>query len=65
MTTVAYVADPAFILRADGLFAGRVRAVVVPPERAIDIDTDLDFRVAEQLLADRDGDAAAAAEEAG
>jgi len=53
MTTVAYVADPDFILQAASLFAGRVRAVVVPPERAIDIDTDLDFRVAEQLLADR------------
>ncbi|HEX5827573.1 MAG TPA: acylneuraminate cytidylyltransferase family protein [Candidatus Limnocylindrales bacterium] len=65
MTTVAYVADPAFVLRADGLFAGRVRAVVVPPERAIDIDTDLDFRVAEQLMADRGRDAATAAEGAG
>ena len=54
MTTVAYVADPAFVLNADGLFAGRVRAVVIPPERAIDIDTELDFRIAEQLIADRD-----------
>lgn len=53
MTTVAYVADPDFILAADGIFSGRVRAVVVPPERAIDIDTDLDFRIAELLLADR------------
>ncbi len=53
MTTVAYVADPDFVLEADSLFAGRVRAVVVPPERAIDIDTDLDFRIAELMLADR------------
>ncbi len=53
MTTVAYVADPDFILAADSLFSGRVRAVVVPPERAIDIDTDLDFRIAELMLADR------------
>lgn len=53
MATVAYVADPDFILAADSLFAGRVRAVVVPPERAIDIDTDLDFRIAELMLADR------------
>ena len=53
MTTVAYVADPDFILAADGLFSGRVRAVVVPPERAIDIDTDLDFQIAELMLADR------------
>ena len=53
MTTVGYVADPDFILAADGIFSGRVRAVVVPAERAIDIDTDLDFRIAELLLADR------------
>ena len=44
---------PDFILAADSLFSGRVRAVEVPPERAIDIDTDLDFRIAELLLADR------------
>ena len=53
MTTVAYVADPAFVLRANGLFEGRVRAVIVPPERAIDIDTELDFRFAELLMAER------------
>lgn len=50
MTTVAYVARPSFVLNASGLFDGRVRAVVVPAERALDIDTPLDFRVAECLL---------------
>ena len=53
MTTVAYVADPAFIMRANGLFEGRVKAVIVPPERAVDIDTELDFRFAELLMAER------------
>lgn len=52
MTTVAYVARPAFVLAHDGLFAGRVRAVEVPPERAVDIDTLLDFRIAECLAAE-------------
>ena len=47
ITTVAYVARPAFILSAPGLFAGRVRTVQVPPERALDIDTPWDFRLAE------------------
>ena len=47
VTTVAYVARPAFILSAPGLFAGRVRTVQVPPERALDIDTPWDFRLAE------------------
>jgi N-acylneuraminate cytidylyltransferase len=32
------------------LFEGRVRAVTVPVERAIDIDTLLDFRIAECLM---------------
>jgi CMP-N-acetylneuraminic acid synthetase len=53
MTTVAYVADPAHVLRAKGVLDGRVRAVVIPPERAVDIDTELDFRFAELLMAER------------
>ena len=53
MTTVAYVADPGHILHAKGVWDGRVRAVVIPPERAVDIDTELDFRFAELLMAER------------
>lgn len=50
MATVAYVASPEFVLSRNALFEGRVRAVEVPPERAIDIDTLLDFRIAECLM---------------
>lgn len=50
MTTVAYVANPQFVLEAHGLFAGRVRAVSVPVERSIDIDTPHDFAIAEFLM---------------
>lgn len=50
ITTVAYVADPGFVLSRDGIFDGRVRAVQVPRERAIDIDTPIDFQIAECLL---------------
>lgn len=53
ITTVAYAARPAFVLSATGMFQGRVLAVEVPPERAIDIDTEFDFRLAELLLQDR------------
>jgi len=49
MTTVAYVMRPEFIQHHDSLFEGRIRSVVVPPERAIDIDTELDFQIAEYL----------------
>lgn len=50
MTTVCYVARPGFILKTHSLFDGRVRTVIVPEERAIDIDTELDFAIAEYLM---------------
>jgi N-acylneuraminate cytidylyltransferase len=50
MTTVAYAARPEFVLNSDSMFAGKVKAVVVPPERAVDIDNDFDLRFAEFIL---------------
>lgn len=50
LTTVAYAARPEFVLRAASLFEGAVKAVLVPPERAVDIDTELDFDIAEFLM---------------
>ncbi len=49
MTTVCYVGNPQFITSHNSLFEGRVRSIYVPPERAIDIDTIMDFRIAEFL----------------
>lgn len=49
MTTVAYVSRPDFILNNTGVFSGKVKSVVVPKERAIDIDDSFDFMVAEAL----------------
>lgn len=54
MTTVAYVAYPEFILNNERIFSGRVRSVVVPRERAVDIDDIYDFKMAEMLLADKE-----------
>lgn len=54
MTTVAYVALPEFILNNECIFSGRVRSVVVPRERAVDIDDIYDFKMAEILLADKE-----------
>ncbi len=51
MSTVAYVARPKFVQEHNGMFEGRVRGVYVPPERALDIDTPLDFKIAECLIA--------------
>lgn len=50
LTTVAYVADPRFVLSQRGVFAGRTRAVPMPVERSIDIDTLHDFEIAEFLM---------------
>jgi CMP-N-acetylneuraminic acid synthetase len=47
---VAYSARPDFILKASGIFDGKVKTVLVPSERAVDIDTELDFSFAEYLL---------------
>ena len=49
MATVAYVARPEFVMTQRSTFAGRVRAVKVPVERAIDIDSPFDFQMAEFL----------------
>ena len=53
MTTVAYVVNTNFVKKFDGIFEGMVKSVVVPPERAIDIDTMLDFKIAEYLILNR------------
>jgi CMP-N-acetylneuraminic acid synthetase len=50
MTTVCYVANSEFVITQNSTFEGRVKVVHVPAERAIDIDTMLDFQIAESLL---------------
>ena len=53
LTTVAYVLNPDFILDNDSIWNGNVKGILVPKERAIDIDNEFDFRVAEMLLEDQ------------
>lgn len=50
ITTVVYVADPKFILENFGLFSGSVSSIIVPKERAVDIDDIYDFKLAEVIL---------------
>lgn len=50
VTTVCYVCDPTFVLTRQSIFEGRVGAVVVPNDRAIDIDTSLDLEIAECIM---------------
>lgn len=55
ITTVAYAARPGFVMSARSMFEGRVKAVEVPAERALDIDTEFDFTMADLLLRHREG----------
>jgi CMP-N-acetylneuraminic acid synthetase len=50
IATVCYVFNPNFVLSQDSLFRGKLRGVLVPSERAIDIDTLQDFDYAEYLF---------------
>jgi len=53
ISTACYVADPKFVLNHNSIFEGRVNAVEIPTDRAIDIDTLLDFRIATMLMTSR------------
>jgi len=53
MTTVAYAAKSSFVLENSGLFDGSVGLVVVPEERALDIDTMMDFKIADFLMREK------------
>ncbi|MDE4907291.1 acylneuraminate cytidylyltransferase family protein [Methanogenium marinum] len=52
VATVAYAARPEYILQANSIFEGKVKLIEIPPERALDIDTELDFRIAEYMIKD-------------
>ncbi len=50
LATVVYATTLGFVLSADSLFEGTVAGVEIPAERAIDIDSQLDFDIAEYLF---------------
>jgi CMP-N-acetylneuraminic acid synthetase len=50
ITTVAYVAQADFIMKFSRIFDGKVKAVLIPQERALDIDTHFDMLIAEALF---------------
>jgi N-acylneuraminate cytidylyltransferase len=50
MTTVAYVVNANFIKLSNSIFEGKVKSIIIPQERSIDIDTLLDFKIAECLV---------------
>lgn len=50
IATVCYVVKSDYVMKSENLFEGTTKAVIIPPERAIDIDTPFDFELAEILL---------------
>jgi N-acylneuraminate cytidylyltransferase len=46
---VGYVTRPDFILSKKNLFSGKVKSIIVPKERAIDIDDFTDASIAKFL----------------
>lgn len=49
ITTVAYVVSMRYALTCESLFSGRVLGNIVPKERAIDIDDEIDLVIANAL----------------
>ena len=53
ITTVAYVAEPNFILSSSSIWDKKVKGVIIPKERALDIDDKYDFLIAEYFIKNR------------
>ena len=56
ITTVAYLTRPEFIMSKSSIFEGNVKSVIVPKERAVDIDDEIDLMVARKLLSEKNND---------
>ena len=53
ITTVVYAADVEFIMNNNSIFDGSVTSVEIPKERAVDIDDEIDFKIAEILMQEK------------
>lgn len=53
MNASFYIWSREFLLKSDTLFGGNTGLYVMPEERSIDIDSELDWRIVEMILEDR------------
>jgi len=53
ITTVVYATTASYIKKSTGIFDGKVRAVKIPVERAMDIDSNYDFYMTELQIKDK------------
>ncbi|KZR61087.1 cytidylyltransferase domain-containing protein [Prochlorococcus sp. MIT 1306] len=56
ITTVAYAAKCSYIVQSNSIWDGSVGVTQVPEERAIDIDSEFDFKIAKFLIESRSFD---------
>lgn len=54
ITPICYVAKSSYVMNCQNLYQGTVREFSIDPERAVDIDTLVDFEFAEFLLSKSD-----------
>tara|TARA_B000000441_G_C21729851_1_gene345415 strand:- start:249 stop:695 length:447 start_codon:yes stop_codon:yes gene_type:complete len=50
ITTLAYAVRTEYIFSASNLFDGKIGSIIVPEERSLDIDTEFDFQLAENII---------------
>jgi len=50
MTTVAYVSKPEYIMNTNHILKGKVKSILIPEERSLDIDTIFDMKIAKMLI---------------
>ena len=50
ITTVGYISTPKYILKSKNIFKGKVRSILIPRDRALDIDDEYDLKLAKLLL---------------
>ena len=50
LTTVGYITNTKFIMRASNIFDGKVGYIKIPKERSIDIDDFYDLKIAKFLF---------------
>ena len=50
MTTVAYVTKPEYIIKTNHILKGKVKSILIPEERSLDIDTMFDMKLAKMLI---------------
>ena len=56
ITTAVYVTSPDYVLTEDVYTRGRVKSIIIPEEDGVDIDTLLDFKIAELIMKERKGE---------